>query len=298
MKKVLIGIGVILLAGLIWYLFIKPYDYLVRFEVKTSPGTVNQMIKLWNGVLESKGSVEQESLTELSQTLVFNDSMHLYRWKTERLTDSTTLVKVYAKDVDHSFQNKIAIPFSDTDFEKRTRNILTNYVEKLQEHTDRFRVTILGEEDTPAKFCAYTELVTSQYGKAQGMMRDYNYLGGQLLKNKIELDGTPMVDIVDWNTQNDSIRFHFCYPIKRMDSLPDLGDIKFKEITSRKALKAEFNGNYIYSDRAWYVLRDYAREKGLDVTDKPLEIFYNNPNTGGDELRWKAEIFMPLEESE
>ena len=26
----------------------------------------------------------------------------------------------------------------------------------------------------------------------------------------------------------------------------------------------------------------------------PLEFFYNNPHYGGDELNWKAEIYMPI----
>ena len=186
----------------------------------------------------------------------------------------------------------------DTDFEKRTRATLTDYTGKLQEHIDRFRVTILGQEDIPAKYVAYTELSTSQYNKAAGMMKDYNYIGGQLAKYQIELDGTPMVDITHWDRQKDSITFHFCYPIKKNDSLPDLGEIKYKEINAIRALKAEFNGNYIFSDRAWYVLRDYAAKNDLEVTDAPLEIFYNNPNMGGDELRWRADIYMPLKQSD
>ena len=298
MKKIALWTGILLIAGLIWYLFIKPYDYLVRFEVKTSPGTVNQMIKIWNDVLEPKGIIEQKSLTQLNQTVIFNDSTHLYNWSISRLNDSTSLVKVYAKDMDHSFMNKVKIPFQDTDFEKRTRATITDYTDKLKQHIDRFRVTLLGEEDVPAKYVAYTEVSTSQYGKARGMMKDHNYIGSQLVKHEIELDGPPMVDVMHWDRENDSIQFHFCYPIIKSDSLPDLGEIKYKEIKAGKALKAEFNGNYIFSDRAWYALRDYAKENGLQVSDTPLEIFYNNPNMGGDELRWKAEIYMPLEESE
>ena len=296
MKKVALWLGIAVIAVLFWYFLVKPYDYLVRFEVKTSPGAVNQMIKIWNGVLESPGTIEQESLNELKQTLTFNDSTHIYHWKMRRLTDSTSQIKVYARDADHSFDNKLTVPFRDTDFEKRTRKTLTDYLEKLNEHIDRFRVTYLGETEIPQKFCAYTTVTTSQYGKAMGMMRDHNYIGGQLVRNKIKLDGTPMVEIVEWNQEKDSLVFHFCYPIVKTDSLPDLGEIKYKQMESAKALKAEFNGNYIFSDRAWYYLRDYAQENGLEVTDKPVEIFYNNPNMGGDELKWKADIFMPLKE--
>ena len=298
MKRIALWAGILILAGLIWYLFIKPYDYLVRFEVKTSPGTVNQMIKIWNEVLEPKGEVEQESLTHLNQTLKINDSTHYYKWSISKINDSTSLVKVYAKDANHSLMNKIRIPFSDTDFEKRTRATITDYTDKLKQHIDRFRVTFLGEEDIPAKYVAYTEVSTSQYGKAAGMMRDHNYIGGQLVKYQIELDGPPIVDVIHWDREKDSIQFHFCYPIIKSDTLPDLGEIKYKEIKTGKALKAEFNGNYIFSDRAWYVLRDYAEENGFKVSDKPVEIFYNNPNMGGDEMQWKAEIYMPLVESE
>ncbi len=296
MKKIALWLGIGIIAVLIWYFLIKPYDYLVRFEIKTYPGTVNQMIKIWNDAMENPGTLEQTSLYELNQTLTFNDSTHIYHWQIRKLNDSTSRVRVYARDTEHSFSNKLNIPFRDTDFEKRTRKTLIDFSEKLQEHVDRFRVTFLGEEEIPGKFCAYTIVKSSQYGKASGMMNDYNFLGGQLTRNNIELDGTPIVDIVEWDIENDSLVFHFCYPIVKTDSLPDLGEIKYKEIEPVKALKAEFNGNYIFSDRAWYYLRDYARENGLEVTDKPLEIFYNNPNMGGDELRWKAEIYMPIAE--
>ena len=294
MKKVIIWIGVLLFAGLIWYLFIKPYDYLVRFEVKTSPGTVSQVIKSWDNLNEEVTVIDQESLSELDIQLNFNDSTHVYRWKTKRLTDSTSLVKVYARSAEHSLKNKIFIPFKDTDFEKRTRKTLLEYAALLNEHLAEIKVTLLGEEDIPAKFCAYTVLETKQSDKAKGMMRDHNYLGAQLIRHNLELDGPPMVEIIYWNPEKDSIRFNFCYPIKKKGNLPELGDIKFKEISPGKALKAEFNGNYIFSDRAWYALTDYAEARGLKVTQKPIEIFYNNPNFGGEELKWKTEVFMPL----
>ncbi len=294
MKKVLIWIGVLLLIGIIWYLFIKPYDYLVRFEVKTHPGTVIQVVKLWDNLKEEVNILDQESLTELDLQIQFNGSTHLYHWKAKRLTDSTSLVKVYARDRDHSLKNKISIPFSDTEFEKRTRNALHDYAGLLTEHLSKIKITVLGEDEIPSKFCAYTVLETKQADKAKGMMRDHNYLGGQLLKYNLELDGPPMVEITYWNPEKDSIRFNFCYPVIKKGNLPELGDIKFKEINPGKALKAEFNGNYIFSDRAWYALVDYAEERGLEVTGKPIEIFYNNPNFGGEELKWKTEVFMPL----
>jgi len=61
-----------------------------------------------------------------------------------------------------------------------------------------------------------------------------------------------------------------------------------------KVIKATYNGNYITSDRAWYSLLQYAKNNNLEVSQHLLEIFYSNPNMGGDELDWKAEIFLPI----
>lgn len=41
---------------------------------------------------------------------------------------------------------------------------------------------------------------------------------------------------------------------------------------------------------------EYAKKNGLAIRKHPIEAFYSNPNMGGDELNWKAEVFMPLKE--
>ena len=59
-------------------------------------------------------------------------------------------------------------------------------------------------------------------------------------------------------------------------------------------MKAIYNGNYITSDRAWYSLHDYANKNNIKIEENPTEIFHNNPNMGGDELKWKTEVFIPI----
>ena len=94
--------------------------------------------------------------------------------------------------------------------------------------------------------------------------------------------------------KNDSIQYNFCFPIKQSDSLPKHPEIKYKRYYEKDAIKATYNGNYITSDRAWYALKEYADRNNIEIDLTPIEIFYNNPNMGGDELQWKAEIFMPI----
>lgn len=293
-KKILIVLTILLLGACIWYLFIKPYDYLVTFKAKAIPGTINQAIKTWHRDLDSSNVLQEVNLRNLTQKLVFNDSMHFYEWKIIPLTDSTSKIKVYTKDLKNSFKNKITIPFIETEFEKRTKANLLDFNEQLREHIKSFKVTIIGEEEFKSRFCACTSLTTAQIGKAGGMMMDFPLLNAVLVNNKVSLDGSPFIEVLHWDKQHDSIRFNFCYPVIQSETLPQHPQIEYKLLSSKKALKAIYNGNYIYSDRAWYALLDYAEKKELEVTGLPLEIFYNNPNMGGDEINWKTEIYMPL----
>ena len=297
MKKMSIGIGGLLAAALVWYLFIKPYDYRVSFTVRTFPGAVNQTIKGWAVTLDSSEIVSREDLNQLDQKLQFPDSLHLYHWDIEALTDSTSLVRVYARDEDHSLMNKLRIPFYDTDFEKRTRKMLLDFNSVLSQHIKEFKVTVVGEEELPSTYCACTSLSGTQFEKAHGMMQDYPLLGSVLVDNGVQLNGPPFIEIKDWDMKTDSIKYEFCYPIIRSENLPQHPDLKYRRLFSKKAIKAVYNGNYITSDRAWYALLTYAKNKGLSVTGLPIEVFYSNPNLGGDAMQWEADIYMPLKET-
>ncbi len=295
-KKLVWGLLILLLGTLVWYLFLKPNDYQVTFKTKAIPGTVNQAIKLWaNGLDESK-LLTQTDLQHFSHQLRFNDSVHTYEWNIKSLNDSTSQVKVLVMDVENSLSNKIAIPFSETDFEKRTKNTVKDLMETLKEHTESFKVTVTGIDEIPSKYCAYISLKSTQKEKALKMMENYPILNSVLAKNKIPLDGPPFIQIEDWNMRTDSIAFNFCYPIIKSDTLPQIKGVQFKQIKSQKAIKSIFNGNYIISDRAWYAMVDYAKKNDMAIEQKPIEVFYSNPNMGGDELNWKAEVFMPLKE--
>jgi len=232
----------------------------------------------------------------LKQQFTFGDSTHVYTWKIQSLTDSTSRVKVYIKDTDHSIANKLAIPFSKTAIEKRSEATVKEFYEALNDHIDQFKVNIQGRNKTKATYVAYTPLKGAQAEKAKGMMYNYSLLTQVLLKDNVKLNGTPFVEVTHWNIKNDSIQYNFCFPIIQSDSLPDHPEIKYKQYNEQEAIKAVYNGNYITSDRAWYALKEYADRNKIDIDLTPIEVFYNNPNMGGDELQWKAEVFMPLKE--
>ena len=298
MKKILIGTLAITGLALVGYLFIYPYDYIVRFKADTFPGTINQSIKLWHdtaGVVNTP--VEQEDLYNLQQQVQVGDSVHLYNWSIEPLTDSTSRVVVKVKDPQHSLMNKMKAPFGESVIEKATLNKLEEFLQGLEEHLSEFRVTIIGEEELKSTYYAYTTIETTQLRKAAGMMDNIDFLGLSLTNAGVELNGTPFVEVTEWNQANDSITFNFCFPIIRSEKLPDHPRIKYKRLFEKKALKAIYNGNYITSDRAWYALADYAKRNDIPVELNPIEFFYNNPNMGGDALKWRADVYLPIAEN-
>lgn len=294
MKKVSFLLLFLLVAGIIWYVFIYPYDYLVTMQVKANTGTINQTIKLWNTSLENSELTSDEDLEHLSQTLHFNDSTHIYDWEISEVNDSISKIKIFTKDSAHSHINKIKIPFFETSFEKRTKNTLQEFTKLLAEDLRNIKVQVVGEGELDATDYAYVKNKTSQFGKAGGMMRDFPLLDPYLVNNGVELNGLPFIEITRWDMANDSLEFKFCYPIIKNDSLPQHPDLKYATRKQQKALKAIYNGNYITSDRAWYALLDYAKRNNIKTTGLPVEVFFNNPNMGGNEINWKAEVFLPL----
>ncbi|WP_373518059.1 AraC family transcriptional regulator [Pricia sp.] len=293
-KKIGRFLGVVLLIFLLWYFFLKPHDYVVRFKVKALPGTISQTIKFWGNQLEGNEFLGQNDLLNLKHRIKFNDSTYTYHWKIESQNDSISKVKVFVTDDDHSLANRLAVPFSETDFEKRTKKTVKEFTTVLKDHLQSFKVTITGKEEISSKYCACFSLKGTQRQKARGMMEYYSLLSSIMAQKNIVLDGTPLLKVGKWNMQKDSIYYNFCFPVIKSESLPKREGLSYIQIEKQAAIRAVYNGNYITSDRAWYALVEYAKKNNIPINQKPLEIFHNNPNMGGDDLLWETEVFMPI----
>lgn len=295
MKKLTLLILILLAGGLAWLLFLKPYDYLAVMEAKTVPGVVNQTLKTWSRTQKDSEITQGKDGDFLRQKMVFNDSIFLLEYNISRVHDSLSKIRIGVSLEDKSPAMRLANLFSDSDFEKRSRATILDFNEKLKEHLASFRVKVEGEAALEPSYCAYVPIESDQLQKAMGMMKNYSLLSSVLLENKIELNGHPFVEVTHWDRSTDRIKYNFCYPILKPDSLPEEGLVFFKEFPGGPAIKATYNGNYISSDRAWYALLEYAAKKGLKVRETPVEIFFNNPNMGGDALKWRADIYLPIE---
>lgn len=297
MKKGFKIFMVIVAIFFIWYLFLKKSDYTINFKSNSFPGTVNQSIKLWNnGLNYSLVLKEMGDLTHLKQKLAVSDSVHVYEWEITELTDSTSSISVAITDTNlkNSLLNRLTVPFAKTNFVKGAENRIYNFMTVLKDHVENFKVTIVGIEEIPEKYLAYIPLEKSQMEKAKGMMENSSFIGQLLTTNQIQLDGPPLLEVTYWDREKDSLNYNFGYPILPNQNVPLTTEVKYKKINKRKGIKAIYNGNYITSDRAWYALLHFAKKKNIEVTALPIEIFYNNPDVGGNALSWKTEVYLPL----
>ncbi len=296
MKKriVLIFISTLLVA-LFWYLFLMEGDVRASFKLNALPGTINQLAKDWHKGT-SDDNFEQWNINEFSHTITEAGNMYSFQWNVVALSDSSSKIIVTVTQPGSSIKNRLARPFYETDIERTASEKLKGFYKEAQEHLGKIRVEVVGREKLDSVFCVYVPVSTTQRGKAPGMIQEYPLLSNFIMSEQLKAVGPPMLEVVNWDMKNDSLNFNFCWPIQFADSLPvrRYNELRFKWISGFNGLKATYFGNYKYSDRAWYALQYYAKENGIDIVDRPVEVFLNNPNIEGNERHWQADIYIPV----
>ena len=218
-----------------------------------------------------------------------------YTWDINSINDSVTNVSVGVKELNNSIYNRLTAPFFSTSFKEVQIKKITDFRDGLNKHAKTFKVTIDGEATSEETFVAYINLKSVLQEKAQTMIRNDAVITGFLQQNNIKIVGKPYVEVLNWNLDNETLDFNYCFPINKNLKLIDNGVVKFKTIPAAKGLQATYFGNFRTSDRAWFALLNYAKRHDIKLTNKPLEHFLANPFNGGDELTWETKIIMPFE---
>jgi hypothetical protein len=289
--RTLAAVGLLLL---IWYLFIRPIEFEVNFKAKTLPGDIIQTLRIWNRSLDNAQIVEVDSVYRLTQNIVVENRSYIYNWNFEAVNDSSTHVNVTITEPARRVMNKLLVPFTDQPIEHDARDIVHAFYDILNIHLKITNVKVVGESEIAATFCVCRTLETSQIEKANGMMRDYGLLTSFIRDFNLETDGPPIIKVREWNHTLGKLKYDFCFPIFKADSLPMNDSITYKELKKEKVLEAVYYGNYITSDRAWYALIRFAQSNGYEIDGLPIEYFHNNPTLGINEKEWRAEVFLPI----
>ena len=158
-----------------------------------------------------------------------------------------------------------------------------------------FHYEFTGYDQFEKKSCVCISLNSTPRGKAMAMISNVTELNQFVRQNNFELDGNPLVVIHEWMEFKDSISFDFCFPITPVDAVPEHPEIKFITVEGMNAIKTDFFGNYSITDIAWHNLVEEAARLGYRSNSKLIEVYHNDPHSGGNEIEWKAEIFLGIE---
>lgn len=299
--KILILIVFILLGSLTWYLFLKPNDYIVRFKVKTSPGTLFSEVEVWNILNQKRDSFlykinRKTPYTLINETLQIDEMFLVMDWNFKSISDSITEVRIGVKEDKNSIYNRLTVPFFNTLFKKTAIEAVQDFKDDIYYKLEtKYKVKYIGIDTIPEiKYAFIASKNINLRDKAHEMIKNNATLLAFINAHKLKDGEHPFLVIDKWNLNDNTIDFRFCFPIKKKDSMPIHEYIKFDVIRPQKALKAIYHGNYITSDRGWFTLLEYAKRHNIPIENNPLEIFYNNPHYGGNELDWKAEVYLPI----
>jgi effector-binding domain-containing protein len=240
--------------------------------------------------------VSRNNYSEIVQRVLSGDSSFLYRWQIRKNGGDQTKITAYIKDENNGFVQKLEVPFGSNDFVKGSIGNVKTVADALKLKTEVYKVHSITDSVIQPVYCAYLPLESTVKQKASTMLSGIGVIMDYIKSNEIPLNGDPFLEVTEWNEENETIRFNFCFPIKRVDSMPQHPEVLFKTTEILKGIKAEFNGNYRNSDNAWYYLLEYAETHNRDIEKLPFEIYLNDPHAGGDPLKWKAHILLPLKE--
>ena len=300
-KPLIITFSILLLLfAFCWYLFLKPWDYKILFTVKSPVSVVYSGIQdwhEWNGKTIHKGDIvfsEEIPWKQIKTTLVLNDTILHFDWQLKQKNDSITQVSVGISDADRKMNNRTKILFTRSVFEKSTKENVKILRNKLKELSESYNFNYTGPDSLAEIPCVYISSKSTVSEKAEEMIKNVIHLNLYVKDNQLGLNGNPMVEVKNWSPESDSIYFDFCFPVLHPERMVPDPEIKFKTISMKKAIACEFNGNYSISDLSWNLLFEKATDMNSTSTGRIVEIYYNDPHSGGNDLKWKAEIYMEI----
>lgn len=279
-----------------WYFFLKSEDYNVSFTTTAPPGRVYQKLISWNfNSFEKNRFVELNAFNQVMHSAELKNSPVELNWEFSTISDSLTTVKIGVNHRENKFSNRLKLIFHQPDFQLKTKEEILQFKAALEADSELFRIKLTGREEIPKTTCACLSRESSVEEKAFEMMKSIEILSNYVLDYDLEMEARPRVHVTSWNTASNTIAFDFCFPLKgRKNDLPKTKNIFIKEISSKPAIKAVFNGNYMFSHQAWFRIINFAETNDINLKNEVLEIFNDNPETGGDDKQWEAEIYIPV----
>ena len=283
-----------------WYLGIKTHDYEIRLTVPASKVSVYYRINAlerWdmNSRKDEIQVLNSKPYQSVSQDIVISDSLKFQiDWTLHRIHDSITQIHVGIIAKPNSLSHRLQILSASSMILPTIKAGLKQFRKEIKKDAATFKVIINGIKASPSFDYMCTNIKSSRKQKASSMIKQNVDVYPALATYGLKKKGYPFLKVKNWDMETDQMTFRFGFPIYPKDTLINDPKIHLGSEASVKAIKATFYGNYRRSDEAWFALQTHAEAQGLKIKREPLELFYNNPMQGGNELTWKAEVFMPI----
>lgn len=269
-----------------WYFFLKEYDYTIRFDVQTSKGHIYQKLQAWKYKNLAQVTVaDQKAFHKLQQT---SKDITL-DWKINAKNDTLSRVSVGVNHKQNKIRKRFELMLGQTEFQEEIKAEIRSFKEALEADKNLTKFSIGNQEKIKESTCACIRLESKSEEKAYEMMGNIGYLSDYLLENNLEMAGKPRVHITKWDKEENYINFDFCFPLEGEQDFPETPLIFIKTIPGFKAVKGNYQGNYMFTHYFWpQLLQANSNDKEIEI----LEIFKDNPEMGGDATHWEAELYL------
>jgi len=296
MYKFFLKILIFFTIGLILWFFFKDYNHKYSFTIDQSPRVVYDHLIRWkhsNDSLINQIIIDKHEGRKLIQEINIGNYIYRYKWNLKQIDERETKVIVKVLDIKNRLNQNLNSLDQQSNFFIINNELIKDFGQSLLQNKKNYFLSDVEISSIPPLFSAYITLESSSEDKALVMRNNIHRVMYYLNDNNIDLLSAPFLEIMHWNLEKDSLKFNFSFPIVERN-YQENNDVNFKKNLERKALKIIFNGNYKISDRAWLTLLDYAEYNRIDIEKTPIEIFLNDPQAGGDELDWEANVYLPL----
>lgn len=281
------SIILLLLSGaILFYFFLIPFDYQVRFSTHNAPWLIYHLVEINQDNVQL--IEEEEGHLLFTARPKATTAGYEYTWEVKR-EEQKTYVQVKAMFTTHRWKEKISFLFGQSNHVKSILLDIRSFTKELGNTSKEYRWESPVEGVLPGADCLCTTLNARIEDKASKMNQNISLLSSYLPKGK---KTPPRLYITDLNLEQQEITFDFCFPLEKQiyKAIEDKSlFITFKPEIIGKKIK--FYGNYSQTHRAWYsYLADTPQLESLKLPF--TEVFYDSPFGGVEQTKWESETYF------
>ena len=281
------NITILLLGGtVLFYFFLIPFDYQVRFSTHNAPWLIYHLVEINQDNVQL--IEEEENRLLFSARPKAKTAGYEYSWEVQR-EEKRTYVQVKAIFTTHRWKEKISFLFGQSNHVKSILQDIRSFTTELGNTSKEYSWEPPVEGILPAADCLCTTIKARIEDKANQMNQTISLLSTYLPKGK---KTPPRLYITDLNLEQQKITFDFCFPLEKQieQTIEDKSlFITFKPEINGEKIK--FYGNYSQTHRGWYSYM--ADTPHLDRLKLPFaEVFYDSPFGGIEQSKWESETYF------